>query len=52
MKWQQILPLVVVLVAAVVMVWRSSGRRPGGCGCKGGCAHAPDEAAKKVDAIR
>ena len=53
MKWQQFLPLVMVVIAAVVLVWRSSGKKTGGCGCQCGCAHdKPDEGAKKEDAVR
>jgi len=47
MKWQQFLPLVIVLVAAVLLVWRSSGKKTGGCGCKSGCAHEPDAGPNK-----
>jgi len=50
MKWQQFLPLVLVLVAAVVLVWRSSGKKTGGCGCSGQCAHTPEADPKKPDA--
>lgn len=49
MKWQQLLPLALV-VLAVVMVWRSSGRKSAGCGCKGRCDHAPEPSPKKPDA--
>lgn len=50
MKWQQLLPLVIVLVAVVLLVWRSSGKKAGGCGCQCGCAHEPDAEAGKKDA--
>jgi hypothetical protein len=52
MKWQQLLPLLIVVVAATLMVWRSSGKKAGGCGCKGGCAHEPDATPEKEDAAR
>jgi hypothetical protein len=52
MKWQQFLPLVLVVVAAVVLVWRSSGKKSVGCGCKGRCVHEPEPAPKKSDAVR
>jgi len=52
MKWQQFLALALVVGAAVVMVWRSSGKKAGGCGCKCGCAHEPDVEAKKENAVR
>jgi hypothetical protein len=42
MKWQQFLPVIIVVVAAVVLIWRSAGKKSGGCGCKCGCAHEPD----------
>jgi hypothetical protein len=41
-----------VVVAAVVLVWRSSGKKSGGCGCKGGCVHEPEAESKKPDAVR
>jgi hypothetical protein len=52
MNWQQFLPLVIVLVAVVLFVWRSSGKTAGCCGCKCGCSHAPEAAVKKEDAGR
>ena len=52
MKWQQFLPLFLVVVAAVVLVWRSSGKKSGSCGCKGHCAHPPEADPKKPDAVR
>ena len=52
MKWQQFLPLALVVVAAMLMVWRSSGKKAGGCDCKCACSHEPDGAAKKEDAVR
>jgi len=51
MKWQ-FLPLVIVLVAAVLLVWRSSGKKSSGCGCKGRCSHAPDSEAARDHAQR
>jgi len=50
MNWQQILLLVSIVVAAVVLVWRSSGKKTGGCGCKCGCAHAHEAESKKEPA--
>jgi hypothetical protein len=50
MNWQ-LLSLVVVVVAAVFLVWRSSGKKAG-CGCKCGCAHGPDADAGKHDDVR
>jgi hypothetical protein len=50
MNWQ-FLSLVVIVVAAVLLVWRSSGKKSG-CGCKCGCAHAPEAAPEKPDAVR
>jgi hypothetical protein len=52
MNWQQFLLLAVILVAAVLFVWRSSGKKAGDCGCKCGCSHTPDAGAKKEDAPR
>jgi hypothetical protein len=52
MNWQQFLPLVIVLVAVVLFVWRSSGKKAGGCGCKGGCSHTPDPGAGKENVMR
>jgi hypothetical protein len=52
MKWQPLLSLIFVVVAAVVLVWRGSGKKAGGCGCKCGCAHEPDAGPKKEDAAR
>lgn len=52
MKWQQFLTLVSIVVAVVILVWRSSGRKSGHCGCKCGCAHEPDTGSKKEDAGR
>jgi hypothetical protein len=52
MKWQQFLPVVIVLVAVVLFVWRSSGKKSGGCGCNGGCSHEPEAGTKKEDAAR
>lgn len=52
MNWQQFLLLAVILVAAVLFVWRSSGKKTGDCGCKCGCAHEPDAHAKKTGAAR
>jgi len=51
MKWQQFVPLILVLGAAVALVWRSSGKKTGG-GCQCGCAHEPDAKSKKPDAVR
>lgn len=51
MKWQQFLPLVLVVGAAVVMIWRSSGKKADDCGCKCGCTHDHDGVAKKEDAV-
>jgi len=50
MKWQQIVPLAIILVAVVIFVWRSAGKKTGGCGCKCGCPHGPDSEAGKEDA--
>ncbi len=52
MNWQQFLPLVIVLVAVVLFVWRSSGKKTGGCGCQSGCSHRHDSEAKKENAGR
>lgn len=52
MNWQQFLPLVIVLVAVVLFVWRSSGKKSGKCGCKCGCSHAPDSETKNENAVR
>jgi hypothetical protein len=51
MNWQQFLLVVIVLFAAALFVWRSSGKKTGGCKC--GCEHAPDAHGKKEgDAVR
>ena len=52
MNWQQFLPLVIVLVAAVLFVWRSSGKKSGCGGGKCGCSHPHDSQAKKENAGR
>jgi hypothetical protein len=52
MNWQQLLPLVIVLVAVVLFVWRSSGKKSGGCGCQRGCSHESESTAKKEEAVR
>ena len=52
MNWQQFLPLLIVLVAVVLFVWRSSGKKSGGCGCQCGCSHEPDSPPKKENAAR
>ena len=53
MKWQQFLTLALIVVAVVVLLWRSSGKKTGNCGCKCGCAHEPDaDKAGKKDAVR
>jgi hypothetical protein len=51
MKWQ-FLSLVIVVVAAMLLVWRSSGKKSGSCGCKRGCAHKPESEPKKEGAAR
>jgi len=51
MKWQ-FLSLIVVVVAAMLVVWRSSGKKSGGCGCNCGCAHDLDSGPKKEKAVR
>ena len=51
MNWQQFLLLVIILVAVVLFVWRSSGKKAGG-GCNCGCSHEPDPGVKKEDAVR
>jgi hypothetical protein len=38
MNWQQILILAIIVGAAVLLVWRGSGKQSGG-GCKCGCSH-------------
>ena len=50
MNWQQFLLVGIVLLAAALLVWRSSGKKAGGCKC--GCEHASDAHAKKQDSIR
>jgi hypothetical protein len=52
MKWQQFVPLILVIVAAVLLVWRGSSKKTRGCGCKCGCAHGPDAGPKQEDAGR
>jgi len=51
MKWQ-LLSLISVVVAAMLLVWRSSGKKSGSCGCNCGCAHEPDSAPKKDESVR
>ena len=52
MKWQQFLTLTLIVVAVVVVLWRSSGKKTGNRGCKCGCDHAPDvDQAGKKDAV-
>jgi hypothetical protein len=45
MNWQQFLPLFIVLVVAVIFVWRGSGGKKTGCGSNCGCSH--DHGSKK-----
>jgi hypothetical protein len=52
MKWQPLLSLGLVVVAAALLIWRSSGKKSGNCGCKCGCAHEPEAAPKKEEALR
>jgi len=53
MKWQQFLTLALIVVAVMVLLWRSSGKKTGNCGCKCGCAHEPDaDKTGKKDAVR
>jgi len=52
MKWQQFLELVAVLAAAVLLVWRSSGKKPHGYGCKCSCVHESEGEPRKQDAVR
>jgi len=47
MNWQQFLPLFIVLVVAVIFVWRSSGGKKTGCGSNCGCSH--DHGSKKSE---
>jgi len=51
MNWQQFLLLAIILVAAVLFVWRSSGKKTG-AGCKCGGAHPLDAHDKKAEAAR
>jgi hypothetical protein len=39
MNWQQFLPLFIVLVVAVIFVWRSSGSKETDCDGHCGCSH-------------
>ena len=52
MNWQQFLLLAIVLVAVVMFVWRSSGKKSGGCGGKCSCSHDHNSEAKKENAVR
>ena len=52
MNWQQFLLLAIILGAAVLFIWRSSGKKAGECGCKRGCAHEPEPRARKENAAR
>jgi hypothetical protein len=52
MKWQQFLLLAAVVGVVVGLVWRSSGKKSAGCGCKGRCAHQPEPAPGKPDGTR
>jgi hypothetical protein len=47
MNWQQFLPLFIVLVVAVIFVWRSSSSKQTGCGSNCGCSH--DHGSKKSE---
>ena len=51
MNWQQFVPLVIVLGVAMILVWRSSGKKAN-CGCDGGCAHDHPSEKKKENAAR
>jgi hypothetical protein len=35
-----------------LLVWRSSGKKTGGCGCKCGCAHEPEAGPGKDEPVR
>jgi hypothetical protein len=52
MNWQQFLPLVIVLAAVVLFVWRSSGKKSGGCAGKCNCSHDHSPEAKKENVGR
>jgi hypothetical protein len=49
MNWQPLLLLAIVLAAVVLFVWRSAGKKSGGCGGKCGCAHNHDPEAKQQE---
>jgi len=49
---QPFLPLVIVVVAVVLFVWRSSGKKSSGGGCQCGCPHEHDPEIKKENAAR
>ena len=49
MNWQPFLLLAIVLAAVVLFVWRSAGKKSGGCGAKCGCAHNHDPEAKQPE---
>jgi len=49
--WQQFVPLVIVLGVAMILVWRSSGKKAN-CGCGGDCAHDHQGEKKKENAAR
>jgi hypothetical protein len=52
MKWQPFLTLVGIAVAVVALLWRSSGKKSSGCGCKDGCTHHSNTGLEKRDALR
>ena len=51
MNWQQFVPLVIVLGVAMILVWRSSGKKTN-CGCGDNCAHDHQAEKKKEHAAR
>jgi hypothetical protein len=52
MNWQPFVLLAIVLAAVVLFVWRSAGKKSGGCSGKCGCAQNHDSKAKPENAAR
>jgi hypothetical protein len=47
MNLRQFIPVMIVLGAAMVLVWRSSSKKTS-CGCSGECSHDHQDKAKEL----
>jgi hypothetical protein len=54
MNLRQFIPVMIVLAAAMILVWRSSGKKPS-CGCGSDCSHDHEGKSKdmpKADVLK